>query len=267
MRVPNTSFLKVIPVGARSGYHALFSRIYDGVGFFAHLSESGTSPWPLFDKMLKQGAVDNVAAYDIAAKAAGDKVIDAWGPGYIRHRTLRPTWSMGGPGFPEYIPTPLTGGPLENNETLVGGAFPLGADANIIDLHADSLVIEEVVGGPGTVHGLVRLPDGRQLSLEEAVGKPFCTKPGGCACPSGSAGEAHAWESTSPGEMLLGFTGHTDGVEVWIQGYSVETACVQAPEDFKPEEPCWCPPGPLGAVPTERMTATVVRRIDARNGP
>jgi hypothetical protein len=67
--------------------------------------------------------------------------------------------------------------------------------------------------------------------------------------------------------MLLGFTGHTDGVEVWIQGYSVETACVQAPEDFKPEEPCWCPPGPLGAVPTERMTATVVRRIDARNGP
>jgi hypothetical protein len=238
----------------------LFSRVYDGVGFFSHLQESGTDPWPILDKMLRSGAVDSVGAYTVASTAGSDHVIDAWGPGYIRHPTLRPDWSMGGAGFPEFVKTPVTGGVLANEDTLVAGTSPLGADAYKINVEADTFVIEELFAHPDAVHGLVHLPDGRQMRLEDAVGKPFCTKPGGCGCPSDSAGASHAWESTSPGEMLLGLTGHTDGVELQIEGWSNETTCAQAPEDFIPIEPCWCALGPPGPTNDDRPAAAARRQ-------
>jgi len=248
-------------------WQPLFSRVYDGVGFFAHLQESGVSPWPILDQMLRAGETDTVAAYGVATAAAGDKVLDAWGPGYIRHKTLRPDWSMGGQGFPEYVKTQLTGGALANEDTLVAGASPLGADAYRIDVQADSFVIAELFADPEVVHGLIHTPDGRQMTLEEAVGKPFCTKPGGCDCPSGSAAAAHAWESTTPGELLLGVTGHTNGVELTISGYSNDVACAQAPEDFVPTEPCYCAPGPLGMTDPERPVTAFVRSGVHRSGP
>jgi len=227
----------------------LFARTYDGIGFFMHLQESGIDPRPILIGMHEKGETSSADAYAVAVKGgAAGHMLDAWGPSYVRDLSLRPDWSTGGPGLPDYVKTPLPEGSLGNGETAVSGADPLAADAVKLDVQADSLVIEEVLDSPDVAHGLVRFADGKQMALEEAVGKPFCTEPGGCSCPTDSPGAGHAWQQTSKGPSLLGLAGHTDGIDVWIQGFSVDTTCAQAPEDFVPAEPCWCPPGPLGSL-------------------
>jgi len=231
----------------------LFSRSYDGIGFFMHLQESGVDPWPILIGMHRQGEISSADAYAVAVNGgAAGRMLDAWGPSYIRDLSLRPDWSTGGSGLPDYVRTPIAEGGLGNDETAVSGAAPLAADALKLNLQADSFVIEEFFAGPGTAHGLVRFADGTQRTLEEAAGKPFCTRPGGCSCPTDSPGAAHDWQSGSTGPLLFGLAGDTDGIDVWLQGLSVDTTCAQAPEDFLPAEPCWCPPGPLGSVDVGR---------------
>jgi hypothetical protein len=46
---------------------------------------------------------------------------------------------------------------------------------------------------------------------------------------------------------MVGVSGHTDGATVEVAGYDVKTTCDFPPFEFQPEQPCWCPPGPLGA--------------------
>jgi hypothetical protein len=236
----------------------LFARSYDGIGFFMHLQESGIDPWPLLIAMHKNGETSSADAYAVAVKGgAAGPMLDAWGPSYIRDLSLRPDWSTGGPGLPEAVRTPIGEGSLADGETAAAGADPLAASALKLDLQAESLVIEELFAAPSAAHGLIRFADGKQMTLEEAAGKPFCLKPGGCTCPDGSAGSGHAWQPASQGQMLFGLAGHTDGVDVWLHGMPVDITCAQAPEDFVPEEPCWCPPGPLGT--RNAAPATIAR--------
>jgi hypothetical protein len=209
------------------------------------------------------GEASSADAYGVAVKAgASGKVLDAWGPSYVRDQSLGPDWSTQGPGIPDYVKTPIFDGPLAGGETAVSGADPLGADAIKLDLQAEALVIEKLFAVAG--HGLVRFADGRQMSLEEAAGKPFCTKPGGCTCPEGSPGAGHTWIQTSTGPLKFGLAGHTDGIDVWISGQSVDTTCAEEPEDFVPAEPCYCPPGPLGGIDSRPpATALVALRRSA----
>ena len=236
----------------------LFQRTYDGIGFFMHLMESGIDPWPLLVAMHRKGESSSVDAYGVAVKGkAAGRMIDAWGASYLRDGSLQPDWSMSGPGLPEFVKSPVAEGTLANGDSLVAGLDPLAAMVARIAVGADAFVI---VGRPA--RGLVRFADESAVPLAELLGQPVCTLPGGCACPTGSPGSRHTWRSAPKGDVLLGLSGHTDGVELAIDGYSVEVACAQAPEDFQTPEPCWCPPGPLGRLDAE--PATLVTTILAR---
>jgi hypothetical protein len=220
----------------------LGKRSYDGIGFFMHLVESGIDPWPLLVKMHLEGEKGGPEAYLVATKLGGaERMIDAWGPSYIRHQNLSPDWTMTGQGMPDYIPPVIATASLGNFQTLVVGAEAQAASAYKIDLKADVVVLESA-----PARGMIRFSDKTQKTLNEAIGKPFCAKPGGCSCPAGSAGASHAWQTAAQGEVLLGVTGHTDGAVVTLETWDVGTTCAQAPEDFQYEEPCYCPPGALG---------------------
>lgn len=227
----------------------VFSRTYDGIGFFMHLQESGIDPWKILVTMLRKGESSSADAYLVAATGgSSDRMLDALGPSYIRELSLSPDWSTVGAGLPEYVKTPVISAALANGDVTYAGANPLAAFPLTIEATADALVIRESYASPGKAHGLVRFADGTQKALEEAVGKPFCLKPGGCTCPTGSAGAGHAWQTASQGHVLFGLFGHTDGIIVTIEGMSVDTTCSKAPKDFVPPENCFCPPGPLGSV-------------------
>lgn len=227
----------------------LGSRSYDGIGFFMHMVESGVDPWPLLYKMHRAGEKGGgPEAYLIATKAGGaDRMIDAWGPSYVRHQTLYPDWAMRGAGMPEYIPPFVYTASLGNFDNVIAGSEPQAGQAYRIDLSADVLVLESPPS-----RGLIHFSDGTQKTLNEVIGKPLCAKPGGCTCPTDSSGAAHAWQTISPGEVLLGVSGHTDGATITLETWDVDTTCKQDPEDFQFPEPCYCPPGALGVTSEDR---------------
>ena len=220
----------------------LFEHDYGGIGFFMHLAESGVDPWPLLVSMLQKGESSSIDAYTVATKGkSAARMIDAWGPSFIRDVSLRPDWSSAGPGLPEYVKTPVPQEPLGSDGSYILAVPPEAGFAARFDVSADVIVLKGK-----TARGMVRFADGTQWALQEVLGKPICLE-GTCSCPSGSAGAAHDWQKGSKGLLLVGISGHTDGAHVIVEGYDVKTTCDLPPFDFQPEEPCWCPPGPLGA--------------------
>jgi hypothetical protein len=228
------------------------ARTYDGIGFFMHMVEHGVDPWPILVKMHHEGEKGGPAAYLVATKAgAADKMIDAWGPSYIRHQTLFPDWAMRGAGLPEYIQPFVITATLGKFESLVAGSEPQAGQAYRIDLTADVMVLE----APPS-RGLIHFADGSQKTLNEVIGRPLCAKADGCVCPEDSPGAGHAWQTIQKGEVLLGSSGHTDGATITVEGWDVELTCKQAPEDFEFPEPCYCPPGALGSAPSDRRVTS-----------
>jgi hypothetical protein len=221
---------------------SLFGRTYDGMGFLMHLADSGIDPWPILVSMHRKGESSSVDAYSVAVKgAAASRMIDAWGPSYIRHDTLKPDWSTDGLGLPTYVSTPIVEAAVGATDSYILDVAPEAAAAAKLDVRSDVIVFE----GRDS-RGMVRFEDGSQWSLKDILGKPVCLKADACACPAGSAG--HAWMTASKGQVLLGLSGHTDGAHVVIDGFDVDETCEHPPQDFRPEEPCWCPPGALGLV-------------------
>jgi hypothetical protein len=241
----------------------LFRRTYDAIGFFMHLQDVGVDPWKLLVPMHLKAEASSADAYQVAVKAASAKLLDAWGSSYIRDGTLRPDWSTDGLGLPNGISTPVPEVELTDNTTIVGGADPLTALAARIDLQSEAVVFEPMFVTSGA-HGLIRFSDGTQKTMAEAASQPFCLKSGGCVCPEGSYGSGHAWQQGASGQLLFGIAGHTDGLDLEIQAMTVDVTCAQAPEDFVPEEPCWCPPGPLGRHDIDRSTVTAWTQVEGR---
>lgn len=223
---------------------SLFSRVWDALGFFAHLKESGVDPWPLMDLMHRQGATSSEQAYDVAAAAPGaDAFIDQWGPSYFRE-TPAPDWSMEISSTASAITSPRLMATLSDGERLPVGVDPLAGQPIELEISADVVVFGSLTG-----RGLIRFSDGTQFPIADILNEPFCTKPGGCTCPSDSNGADHQFRSTPKGRTMIGLSGHIDGIEIMlIDGMTADTACAQAPEDFVPQGPCYCAPGPGGRI-------------------
>jgi hypothetical protein len=241
---------------------SLFSRTYDALGFFAHLKESGVDPWrqaggkmTLMDLMHKEGEASSAEAYAAAAAAPGAAAfIDQWGSSYFRS-TPAPDWSMEVSSTASGITSPRLTSTLSDGERLVTGVDPLAGQPIELDIGTDVVVFESLTG-----RGLIRFADGTQFAIADILNEPFCTKPGGCTCPSGSNGADHQFRSAAKGRTMIGLSGHIDGIEIMlVDGLTADTACAHAPEDFVPPEPCYCPPGPLGRIEApSRVEAALV---------
>jgi hypothetical protein len=118
--------------------------------------------------------------------------------------------------------------------------FPVTAWAVKVDIQASVFAIV----GP-SARGQIRFSNGTSLTVSQALGQAFCTRPEGCTCPDGTAGTAFTFQSVPKGVALIGFTGHTDGLDVDLVGFSAETACEKDPGSLHVPEPCYC----SGALP------------------
>jgi hypothetical protein len=215
----------------------LFQRGYDAIGFYAHLRRAGVDPWQILDKMylatIKASSFD---AYDVAMKAGAEsKAVDNWGPSYFRDDTIGGDWTMAGKGLPTYVKTPIPGGTLASGDTLTFTILPMQAWAIKLDLQAEVMAFV----GP-SARGMIRFSDGSTRALGSVLGQAFCAKSGGCACPPGSEGVDFNFQAAPSGVALIGFTGHTDGLDVDIVGLSLPDTCKKDPGDLQAPEPCYC---------------------------
>lgn len=224
----------------------LFRRDYPAIGWYAHLARNGADPWKFLDDMYLTAlrTRSSFDAYEVAMRLGGDAAIDAWGPSYFRDDAAGAAWTMAGKGLPTNIKTPIPEGSIESGDEVVMTVFPVTAWAVKVDIQASVFAIV----GP-SARGQIRFSDGTSRTLSQALGQAFCTRPEGCTCPDGSAGAAFAFQSAPKGVAYVGFTGHTDGLDIDLVGMSAETTCEKDPGDLHVPEPCYCGgalPGVIG---------------------
>jgi hypothetical protein len=222
----------------------LFTREYTAIGFFANLKTAGVDVWSRLDKMQLAAVGKSADAYLIAVGGEqGEAAIDAWGPSYISDEQVGGAWLMDGPGKPPGSVAVFVRDAMGELDQYV--LFEDPVTAYPLRLTVDSDVFVVVARGP--LRGLMYDASNGTKKLAEVAGTPFCLKSGGCACPSGSPGAAHQFGTLTAGaEFYLGFSAHTDGIDVDLLTFPLDVACAQAPEDFVPPTDCYCPPGPLG---------------------
>jgi len=223
----------------------LFTREYSAIGFFANLKLAGVDVWGRLDKMELAAVGKSADAYLVAVEGeSGEAAVDAWGPSYVNDERVGGQWLMDGPGKPVGAVSYFERATLSESDQYPIVEDPQAAYALRLKLDTDVFVIQPFIS---STLGLMYDPSNGTQKLAEVVGNPFCLKPGGCTCPDGSFGEEHQFGKLTAGdEIFLGFTGHTDGINVDLRTFPLDEACEYAPEDWQPPEDCHCPPGPLG---------------------
>ena len=187
----------------------LYSRAYDAVGFFAHIEDSGANPWALRDAMVNQSHILN-GPYLVAADAAPDRLLDEWGPGYLRDVNNIPRWETTGLGIPPNVQFEVPVVDLAN-----GGFRTLSVNALAVKPARLNLSADVVQVNANDVHGRIRFANGADYAISDLDGMLLCTRSDGC-CPSGDI-------QIAGGIAQVGLTGHLDGGVVTLLG--VEAPC------------------------------------------
>jgi len=205
--------------------HSLYTREYSAIGFYAHLQENGADVWSTIDHIIEGSDEGNEPAYLTAIGAAGPGVLTTWGPGVYRDPTRSPEWDQDGPGItPEKYPPRADFPEVANGSQFALAAGPLAADIWDTELNA------EVVTLGGTGFGMMLLPDGAELVLDGTLAEVLCTNPEGCSCPEGSPGAGTVFRIITPGPARIGLTGHLEGSQLTIGGWSLDAFCQNQPE-------------------------------------
>ena len=188
----------------------LQNKDYDGIGFWAHLAESGVDPWTVFRPVW---ATAGTAAAFAAAGANSDAFLDTWGSGYVRNTALGAAWDTTGPGItptafnPTAIAVPAMGAVAKVTPAFASNVY-------VIETDADVLVVRETSGH-------ARLSDSK-IDTPELGDTRFCRKPDGCACPN--------VPNDIPPAPLLGLpvialSGDPAGTSVSLTGITLDLHC------------------------------------------
>lgn len=193
----------------------LFSRSYDGVGFFAHLTESGTDPWPVLIPMIN--ATDNPGRFANAVGGNASTFEDSWASGMFRGQPMSgKVWNTTGVGMPNSRPTP--------QQTSVG---------HDVDAPSWTLTTAEVTTKDEVTSiragGSVRVGSGAALDqiVPSGTTLDLCTKEGGCTCPAGSKGSPPTAVATSP--ISVAVTGNAAVSTAHITGSTLDAFCKRPP--------------------------------------
>jgi hypothetical protein len=221
---------------------SLYQRSYDGVGFFAHLAETGTDVWSKIDpigRALTGG--NNKGGWDAAAP--GESFLDSWGPGYVRGRYPGTPWNTGGPGLPADHKPDIPNQALANDAALAVDAPVAGVGVKQFDVSAEVLTLLP----SGSAHGRFATGLGHDMSLAEAAGTVFCAKPGGCTCPDGSEGAGTQFtQLTAAPTTSASPVGRRRPRSSWRGRASTTSASASAPRAWSAAGPAsgttWRPP-------------------------
>jgi hypothetical protein len=199
----------------------LTQRSYDGVGFFAHLAETGTDPWSVMDAIGAAMAAGKGTAAGWKAAGTTTSFLDSWGGGPVQGRYPGAAWTSTGPNLPRYTPA------LPNASIGDGGGLQVTSKAYAtavrrLDVDASVLL---VTTGAGTA-GRITLGNGADSEL--ASGSPYCTVPS-CACPADSPGAGTKFTQIASGQQYLGLTGGNRAGSAALVGMSLPDFCRKPP--------------------------------------
>ena len=194
------------PVYLKEPGTPLFKRTYDAIGFFAHLEETGHSPWSAFAKAW--GTRGNAAQFAAVGGTASD-VLDSWASGLTRETDFGTAWDTTGPGITDDIaPTPalkIGVGPTKvAAAAYTGKIYTLVATTDFVDI---------------SIAGHARLADGK-LDETSLGTRSYCLNPDGCDCPD--TGTNDNTPKLNPTGALLALSGGTDGTTGTVAGRDLD---------------------------------------------
>jgi hypothetical protein len=152
----------------------------------------------------------NKAAWKAAG--GGEAFLRTWASGHARGARAGAAWDITGYGIPGYRPVAKHYDAAPRGTTMTAAAPVAGVDLIYMVLPADSTV---TVTGDSAARGLLGLADGDH-PLTDVLGKVFCTKPGGCTCPSSSPGAGASLPPIAAGDAVLAVTGGAGPAKVTI---------------------------------------------------
>lgn len=184
----------------------LFKRTYDAIGFFAHLEETGHSPWAAFAKMWATRG--NAAQFAVVGGTAAD-VLDSWASSLTRESDFGTAWDTTGPGITDDIaPTPAlkvgVGPTTVAAAAYTGKIYTLVATTDFVDI---------------SVAGHARLADGN-LDETSLASRSYCLNAGGCNCPD--AATTDHTPKLNPTGALLALSGGPGGASGTVTGRDLD---------------------------------------------
>ena len=211
-------------------HRALFTRTYDGMGFFGHIEdmEGPEQIWPNLLPAYAAGVgAANEAAFAIMVQGVEDVVMDYWGASYWRKFPNRVIWDMLGPGkanLPSYgaAPEQVTVG-----KSQVVALPKVDPYENLPVRVIASTEIVEVVNG----RGHLAVASGEQLNDVIPAGSSvfYCVQDEPCVCPTGTTGTPPAAVLAGSGGLSIGLTGARTGSSAQVRGYSLDDYCKKDP--------------------------------------
>lgn len=190
----------------------LFEHSFDALGFYAHLNETGTSPWTVMPRMFQDGQ-DNAKAYDDAG-GGGVVFLSTWASSMAREVLRGPAWNA------TDISITSAAIDIEDTDVAEGAVADVAVPAytNAVTSLAISAVFVTV-----DLPGATRLADshGDRVGV---TGATFCVDTDKCSkpCPDGTVIKV-----TEPldADALVAVTGGPAGVSGRLAGLSHDEEC------------------------------------------
>lgn len=194
---------------------------YDGVGFFAHLEESGKDTWAAIVNIANAVAKSPSTAAGWHAADVNQEFLDSWGSGFAQGRYPGAPWLTGGSKFEQFQPD------IPSSALANGDYYPIATKPTASDLRELRVSAEVVLVEPDTNSaGRISLGGGKDMVLNAAAGQNFCTLDRSkCKCPEDSDKADMRFTHMDPGTEWLGLTGGPEGAKVFVRGVSLEEFC------------------------------------------
>lgn len=235
----------------------LRTRAYDAVGFYAHLAETGTSPWSVFEAQWAAGT-DHFAIFE-ATGATNDAFLDSWASGVTRDAGRGAAWDTSGEAITTDRYVPPVHAVADGTSVDLSAAF-FTNDVRSLSVDADLLQLE--------VEGHLRLSDGSaDLVLHESA--LFCIAGRDCTkvCPGGDP--PPPTDATIGSEVLIATSGSIDGSLGTARGIDLPD-CESPSPSSESDEFClryrdyvaWAESMSEDTEITQTLAAEIARRFD-----
>ena len=216
---------------------SLYKRLYDAVGFFAHVDrKTKHHPWRVVRSMWRAarpgrngGGIDSQAAFRVAQRAGGGTAFArTWAMSFARRpKPYGDDWEMRGIGL-----RPPSGANLTEIHVRAPGdryvRIPAAASVGLYLLTADDGAVIQVRGeGYGALQFVAAgggAPVPRKLPFEGKYSIRYCVHECSSTCSDGSKLD-HRMVVAEPGAAIFAFTGGAGGAEMEVQQLSVDEAC------------------------------------------
>ena len=189
----------------------LRQRTYDAMGFYAHLDETGHSPWAVFRSMWVAGGTSEAAF--VASGATDASFLDSWAASTTRLAAFGSQWDTTGPGITAHGAIPAVLPVAKAPVRLAAKPYALA----LYNLDISTELVRFSVSG----HGM--LADGNVNTIVAAA-SVYCTGEVECVCPAGSGPDTPI-PALAAGGAVLALTGGQAGTNGTIQGLDLADFC------------------------------------------